>query len=411
MTQRTQGFASVAVDNTPPSVAREAAKTNEQTDDFAALLATLFVTPAPAATAPQAACDAPETQLQIIDDADQTGGSPRGTMLPFTFVNAAVGKTSQITTDEVVATGQAALNAEHSIVDFAANGNFDARNISTQSVTPHQLAAILADAKANRVGGNSQSSLDPSATLESHGLVTITDGEASHVAAPTAAIAAAESTLSFAVEGFSPEDLRANRRLISATEINSLLGSEDAKPIDAADASSASINDDASTFVNSINARSGESFGAAGDHAPAVVSQTASALAAEFASLANSKTADARSLQLDLNPESLGHIAIRLERDAEGNISAHLSADTDATHKTLSDSLGELRRTLEDAGINVARLDIGANSNPGANAGSTDEREAQARARTIDATTPIVTAAPEQQQRAAIDDRLLSLRA
>src|SRR5262249_35362669 len=65
-----------------------------------------------------------------------------------------------------------------------------------------------------------------------------------------------------------------------------------------------------------------------------------------------------QSLQLRLKPQELGQIEIQLTRDAQGRVSAHLTADRESTHVALSQSLGQLRETLTQAGITVDRLQV-----------------------------------------------------
>lgn len=68
--------------------------------------------------------------------------------------------------------------------------------------------------------------------------------------------------------------------------------------------------------------------------------------------------AQARSLRLRLRPEELGQIDVRLTRDAQGRVSAHLTAEREITRVALTQSLGELHETLSRAGLRVDQLEV-----------------------------------------------------
>lgn len=65
-----------------------------------------------------------------------------------------------------------------------------------------------------------------------------------------------------------------------------------------------------------------------------------------------------RTIRLRLKPEELGGVEIQLKRDAQGRISAHLTAERETARQSLSQSLGQLRETLERAGLTVDRLQV-----------------------------------------------------
>ncbi len=68
--------------------------------------------------------------------------------------------------------------------------------------------------------------------------------------------------------------------------------------------------------------------------------------------------AQTRSLRLRLQPEELGQIDVRLVRDAQGRVSAHLTAEREITRVTLTQTLGELHETLSRAGLRVDQLEV-----------------------------------------------------
>ncbi|HVG37796.1 MAG TPA: flagellar hook-length control protein FliK [Pyrinomonadaceae bacterium] len=72
---------------------------------------------------------------------------------------------------------------------------------------------------------------------------------------------------------------------------------------------------------------------------------------------------ESRTLNLRLRPESLGQVDVRLTREAGGNLSAHLVADHDAARRALHEGINHLRETLEQAGINVTRLEVSVGGN------------------------------------------------
>ncbi len=100
------------------------------------------------------------------------------------------------------------------------------------------------------------------------------------------------------------------------------------------------------------------------DEAASVATQILQAVAEVGAEVIRLR--EPRSLRVRLRPEELGEIDINITSDHTGSLSVRLSAARDTTHSTLADGLGQLREALEQAGLNVARLDVG----PGQTAGS-----------------------------------------
>jgi len=62
--------------------------------------------------------------------------------------------------------------------------------------------------------------------------------------------------------------------------------------------------------------------------------------------------------RIDLQPEDLGHISIRLSQTSEG-LRARVSADTPAGAQALAQGRSELRQSLDSMGLSLLRLDIG----------------------------------------------------
>jgi flagellar hook-length control protein FliK len=65
-----------------------------------------------------------------------------------------------------------------------------------------------------------------------------------------------------------------------------------------------------------------------------------------------------RSIRLRLHPEELGEVEIQITRNAQGKVSALLEAQRETTKQVLSQSLGQLRETLERAGVTIDRLQV-----------------------------------------------------
>jgi flagellar hook-length control protein FliK len=62
--------------------------------------------------------------------------------------------------------------------------------------------------------------------------------------------------------------------------------------------------------------------------------------------------------RIDLQPEDLGHISIRLSQTSEG-LRARVSADTPAGAQALAQGRSELRQSLNSMGLTLLQLDIG----------------------------------------------------
>jgi flagellar hook-length control protein FliK len=144
------------------------------------------------------------------------------------------------------------------------------------------------------------------------------------------------------------------------------------------------------------------------DRAEAVTRQVIQPLLAAGEALAQRET---RTLRLHLHPAELGEIEIHLRRDAEGRLSASLAAAEEIARRALFDGLGELRTALERAGLPVERLEVNLGMN--AQAGSSREAEPQPQA----TSARLATTEQSGPQSAATggatsaQDRLLSVRA
>ncbi|HEX4949619.1 MAG TPA: flagellar hook-length control protein FliK [Blastocatellia bacterium] len=65
-----------------------------------------------------------------------------------------------------------------------------------------------------------------------------------------------------------------------------------------------------------------------------------------------------RTLRLSLHPVELGHVAVEVTRADDGRISATLTVEQAETAQTLSHGIGQLRESLERAGVTVEQLHV-----------------------------------------------------
>lgn len=84
---------------------------------------------------------------------------------------------------------------------------------------------------------------------------------------------------------------------------------------------------------------------------------------------------EARSIRVRLHPEELGEIELRISRDSLGLLNARISTEHETARHILSLGINHLRATLEQAGLNVDRLDVFVQSN---HSQSTSGQQAQA---------------------------------
>jgi flagellar hook-length control protein FliK len=67
--------------------------------------------------------------------------------------------------------------------------------------------------------------------------------------------------------------------------------------------------------------------------------------------------------RIELQPQDLGHISIRLSQTAEG-LCARVTADTPAGAQALAQGRSELRQSLSSLGVSLLRLDVGSFGQP-----------------------------------------------
>jgi hypothetical protein len=143
--------------------------------------------------------------------------------------------------------------------------------------------------------------------------------------------------------------------------------------------------------------------------APPVAAQTIDPIILAAESLARRES---RTIRINLHPQELGQIEVHLTRDAAGRVSARLSAERETTRHILADSIGNLRDTMERAGLVVDQLDVSLSAGFGAD----QNRSSDGRHERVPITIPPAGEfSPEPIAADGIDavreDRLLSLRA
>lgn len=96
----------------------------------------------------------------------------------------------------------------------------------------------------------------------------------------------------------------------------------------------------------------------------------------ELAALAARKD-EKQLLRMRLNPAELGEVEVRIERDAAGKIHTHFRTTNEAARHILSESLGQLRESLQNSGWQVENLEV--SSSPYSSDGneSRDDRSRQ----------------------------------
>lgn len=212
------------------------------------------------------------------------------------------------------------------------------------------------------------------------------------------------------------EATRNTRPPLTASSLKPLLAgltSNDASPFGDAPASDAISQSDASHFPLHAASSKLEGFTPRAEAAYVPINeQLTGPMTAAAESLAYR---EGRTLRLRLNPEELGQIEIRLTRDAEGRLSAQLIAKHETTRDVLIDGMSHLRVALERAGLTVDRLDVGVgsgweNSSTGGHATEDDRPHAAApvdkASEANSSTNPLTTGDTRPAQ-----DRLLNLRA
>jgi flagellar hook-length control protein FliK len=127
--------------------------------------------------------------------------------------------------------------------------------------------------------------------------------------------------------------------------------------------------------------------------------------------LARTSTREVESLNFRLNPKELGEVELKLTRHKDGSISAHLTTERETARVSLTRSVDELRQSLEQAGVQVAKLQV-SSSTTSMDTSRRHERDTAANSDEFRTTTTTNSNEPEASNTSlANHDRLLSLRA
>ncbi|MDX2029416.1 MAG: flagellar hook-length control protein FliK [Blastocatellia bacterium] len=74
---------------------------------------------------------------------------------------------------------------------------------------------------------------------------------------------------------------------------------------------------------------------------------------------------ESHTLRLKLRPGEWGEVDVEISRDEAGRVNAHLTVENETAGRVLSDDLGQLRESLERAGLPVGELDVSTGPTPG----------------------------------------------
>jgi chemotaxis protein MotD len=96
--------------------------------------------------------------------------------------------------------------------------------------------------------------------------------------------------------------------------------------------------------------------------------------------------------RIELQPEELGHISIRLSQTSEG-LRARVTADTPAGAQALTQGRSELRQSLSSLGLSLLRLDIGSSGQP-----QTGEQDGRFAAKADGSSAAATAGAPEENE-------------
>lgn len=86
------------------------------------------------------------------------------------------------------------------------------------------------------------------------------------------------------------------------------------------------------------------------------------------------------SLKMQLHPAELGMVEITLVRHGSGSVSAHIMAENEAARSSLNENMLQLRESLESAGLQVEKLEVGFRSSSSHGQGGNDRPAQQERA-------------------------------
>lgn len=118
---------------------------------------------------------------------------------------------------------------------------------------------------------------------------------------------------------------------------------------------------------------------------------------------------EARSLRFDLHPKELGRVEVELARDGAGNVSATLNTEQADAAQTLTQSLGQLREALEQAGVKVEQLQVFTSAQFQQHPNGQPQQQPNERTTALEALLPELTT--EESTATVEEEKLLNLRA
>jgi flagellar hook-length control protein FliK len=118
-----------------------------------------------------------------------------------------------------------------------------------------------------------------------------------------------------------------------------------------------------------------------------------------------------RSVRLRLRPEELGQIDIELSRDSAGKVSAQVTVERDSARTALTQSLPQLRETLERAGLQVDQLNVSSDASSFAGSSRENGQPANESSRSSSMYETSTSASETQSKERVREHKLLSLSA
>jgi hypothetical protein len=118
---------------------------------------------------------------------------------------------------------------------------------------------------------------------------------------------------------------------------------------------------------------------------------------------------DKRVLKMRLNPAELGAVEITLEKNSSGSISAHFQTENEKTRQILSESLMQLRASLENSGWHVGNLNISCGASSNGEGGT--ESQSQNFGKAEDRSALTTGSGGDSSNEGEKEDRLVNLRA
>ncbi len=117
-----------------------------------------------------------------------------------------------------------------------------------------------------------------------------------------------------------------------------------------------------------------------------------------------------QSLKIQLHPSELGTVEISLVKNESGSVNAHIVADNESAHASLNENVEQLRSSLENAGLQIEKLEVNfrSASSPGQGEGNGGSAHGHTASNSPDVASDPVGISENDEESAS---RLVSLRA